>query len=315
MSRNVRIEEVSDSEPEESFSDPEEMDISAIAPATRPKPSQTNPSITNRSNLPDPTSNQLQPHFPGRAPSSQSADRERTKHYQCLYPIYFDSTRSRSDGRRVSKTQAVPNPLAREIVDAIADLGIHPSNIVFEPGKMHPKDWANPGRVRVLIKKDGQAMVPNVVKNKGHLYDLVAEHLKRNPADEETPNRLRIQGIPLPDKSKGEGKVNVPRGWKIGSILPLHSPARSGGGVNENFFKDMMEQMQKEGGMPPGLAGRGGGGGGGGMPDMSQLANMMGGMGGGGMPDMSSLANMMGGMGMGGGGSSAGAQRKIKGKK
>lgn len=219
----------------------------------------------------------------------------------------------------MGKAQAVPNPLAREIVDAIADLGIHPSNIVFEPGKMHPKDWANPGRVRVLIKKDGEATMPKIVKNKGHLYDLVAEHLKRNPATEDTPNRLRIQGIPLPDKTKGEGKVNVPRGWKIGEILPLHSPARSGGGVNENFFKDMMEQMQKEGGMPPGLAGRGGGGGG--MPDMSQLANMMGGMGGGGMPDMSSLANMMGGMGGlgnmmggGGGGSSAGAQRKIKGK-
>lgn len=44
------------------------------------------------------------------------------------------------------------NPLAREIVDAVAGLGL---DVVFEPGKMHPKDWGNPGRVRILLKEDG----------------------------------------------------------------------------------------------------------------------------------------------------------------
>ena len=46
------------------------------------------------------------------------------------------------------------NPLAREIVDAVQLLGL---KTVFEPGKMHPRDWANPGRVRVLVKEDGRA--------------------------------------------------------------------------------------------------------------------------------------------------------------
>lgn len=36
----------------------------------------------------------------------------------------------------------------------------------------------------------------------------------------------------------------VPRGWKMGSILPLHSPALSGGGVSDNFLKEMMQEMQ-----------------------------------------------------------------------
>ena len=36
----------------------------------------------------------------------------------------------------------------------------------------------------------------------------------------------------------------VPRGWKIGTILPVHSPALSGGGVSENMFKEMMQEMQ-----------------------------------------------------------------------
>ena len=39
-------------------------------------------------------------------------------------------------------------------MDAVQLLGL---KTVFEPGKMHPKDWANPGRVRVLVKEDGKA--------------------------------------------------------------------------------------------------------------------------------------------------------------
>ena len=37
----------------------------------------------------------------------------------------------------------------------------------------------------------------------------------------------------------------------MGTILPLHSPALSGGGVSENIIKDMMQEVQ--GGSPAGL--------------------------------------------------------------
>ena len=56
---------------------------------------------------------------------------------------------------------AIPNPLAREIVDAVQLLGL---KTVFEPGKMHPKDWSNPGRVRVGLKEQesgGRGKVKN----------------------------------------------------------------------------------------------------------------------------------------------------------
>lgn len=36
----------------------------------------------------------------------------------------------------------------------------------------------------------------------------------------------------------------------MGTILPLHSPAVSGGGVSENIFKDMMAEMQGRTGGP-----------------------------------------------------------------
>ena len=58
--------------------------------------------------------------------------------------------------------------------------------------------------------------------------------------------RLKIAGMPLPDKPIPPAAS--PRGWKIGTILPLHSPALSGGGVSENIFKEMMQEMQ--GGQP-----------------------------------------------------------------
>ena len=79
---------------------------------------------------------------------------------------------------------------------------------------------------------------------------------------------LRIQGLPVPEKLE---KPAVPRGWKINEILPLHSPAMSGGGVSENFFKDMMAEMQQQGGA---------GGAGGQLP--AGMAGMLSGMGGGG---------------------------------
>lgn len=55
----------------------------------------------------------------------------------------------------MGKELAVRNPLAREMVDAVQALGLGLS-VVFEPGKTHPKDWSNPGRVRVLVKEGGR---------------------------------------------------------------------------------------------------------------------------------------------------------------
>jgi len=42
----------------------------------------------------------------------------------------------------------------------------------------------------------------------------------------------------------------------MGYILPYYSPALTGGGVSENFFKDMMAEMGGQ--VPPGMAGMAG---------------------------------------------------------
>lgn len=136
MSQHARIEEVSDSDLE---SDPSEQDLEDFAPTSLPRPSA--PTV--------PTPSPAQ-----HAASSPPASDLKIKKYQCIYPLYFDANRSRAQGRRVGKKLAVWNPLAREIVDAVQLLGL---DTVFEPGKTHPKDWSNPGRVRVLVKENGSA--------------------------------------------------------------------------------------------------------------------------------------------------------------
>jgi signal recognition particle subunit SRP19 len=203
--------------------------------------------------------------------TSKTASKDSIKSHSTLYPVYFDISRSRAQGRRVSSKLGVSNPLARDIAEACQFISARKAGsklqIAFEPDKTHPKDWANPGRVRVLMRDvdTGKPLSP-AVKNKSHLYILVAEYLQAHPTTKDSPLKLQIQGVPAPEKLEPPA---VPRGWKINSILPLHSPAMSGGGVSENFFKDMMADMQKGGGagvpqLPPAMAGMFGAAGGGG---------------------------------------------------
>ncbi|MCJ1319496.1 signal recognition particle subunit [Xylographa vitiligo] len=275
MSFNPRIEDLpSSSSSAASDSDPSDMDpMDYMRPTTTTSPptrihhlsatTAAHPAPQPAPFTPSPSSQppQLQPRF--RAPTSPAApaiDPSRYKDWQCLYPVYFDATRSRGEGRRVGKELAVPNPLAREIADAAGGLGLQ---VVLEVGKTHPRDWANPGRVKVGLKTAGAG---GRVKNKHHLYILIAHHLQAHPTTPLSPFRagMRIAGLPLPGGGD-DGEMPPPakpRGWKMGDVLPLHSPAVSGGGVSENMFKDMMAEMGGAGGVP-GMPGMGIGGEGG----------------------------------------------------
>lgn len=41
-----------------------------------------------------------------------------------IWPVYFDSTKTRNDGRRVPKSSAVPSPKILEIKEAAENLGL-----------------------------------------------------------------------------------------------------------------------------------------------------------------------------------------------
>lgn len=300
MSRNARIEEVSDSDLE---SDPSDMDPEDFAPSTIIRPANV-PSLTH--NVPGAAAqSQPQPQFRG-SNVPQATSRELYKTWQCLYPVYFDSSRSRAEGRRVGKELAVANPLASEIATAVASLGLQ---AMLDAWKRHPKDWANPGRVKVCLKegKGGPMGVKNsesagvlsalhgistpgfcyssfnvrgihaacaieygrifeLFNDAGvrpgltrsfpehHLYILVSKYLQEHPTTEQTPFKLRLHEVPVP--AKPMPPPAIPKGWKMNKVLPLHSHAGSGGGVSENIFKDLMQEMQGGGGaagLPPGM--------------------------------------------------------------
>lgn len=131
MSQNPRVEEVD--------SDPEEVAPSLISPGAIPMAARPPPDL----------------------------QREIPKHFQCLYPVYFDKSRSRTEGRKVGAELAVENPLARDIVDAVQMLGLSAG---FEPEKLHPKDWTNPGRVRVMLKDSNGRLVNPKIKNSMSLF-------------------------------------------------------------------------------------------------------------------------------------------------
>lgn len=82
-----------------------------------------------------------------------SADAEKFKHYQTIYPIYIDAAKARKNGeRRVSNAKAVRFPKAQEIAEVCGRFfGLSP---LLEAEKTHPRDWANPGRVKVLLKDE-----------------------------------------------------------------------------------------------------------------------------------------------------------------
>jgi signal recognition particle subunit SRP19 len=160
---HARIEEVSDSDLD---SDPEEGNISDLdsdlderevlrqrVPASGPRPSQVTP--------PNPAASRINPANIPSAANSQfqtTEDESKYKDYQCIYPVYFDARRSRKEGRMVGKELAVENPFARDIAAACGQLGLEP---LFEAMKLHSKDWANPGRVRVKLRDGKNPSVKN----------------------------------------------------------------------------------------------------------------------------------------------------------
>lgn len=78
--------------------------------------------------------------------------------WTCIYPIYLDAKRPYGPGqRRVERAKGLWWPLSKDIADAANRLGL---GTLHEVNKSHPRDWDNPGRVRVQWKKDGRLVNP-----------------------------------------------------------------------------------------------------------------------------------------------------------
>jgi signal recognition particle subunit SRP19 len=86
-----------------------------------------------------------------------------------LYPAYFDSGRSRDEGRRVPRNMAIPGPKVEEVHQAAKALGLQ---AIIDPDRSHP---ATP------FQKDGRVLIQgNFVKTS--VIRRIAENLKATRA-------------------------------------------------------------------------------------------------------------------------------------
>jgi signal recognition particle subunit SRP19 len=68
-----------------------------------------------------------------------------------LWPVYFDSTKTRLEGRRVPKSLATPSPKLEEIRKAVERMGLRPEIV---PDAAHPSTpWQKTGLL--LVSKKG----------------------------------------------------------------------------------------------------------------------------------------------------------------
>jgi signal recognition particle subunit SRP19 len=79
-----------------------------------------------------------------------------------IWPAYFDLTKTRRDGRQISKSLAVPSPKILEIKDAADKIGLE-CELVPDAG--YPKTpWLKTGMLLVKKKKPKGQIVKNVAQ-------------------------------------------------------------------------------------------------------------------------------------------------------
>jgi len=117
MSRQPRFEEL-----DEDAEDPDELDL--------PDFGGPSSSTLSRNDFPQPSTGGLPPSAAAagggfsRPQMISQETLEQYKNWPCVYPVYFDASRSLQEGRRVPLKFAVKNPLAKELASAAASLNI-----------------------------------------------------------------------------------------------------------------------------------------------------------------------------------------------
>ena len=76
----------------------------------------------------------------------------KNKGYYIIWPVYFDSTRTRNEGRRVNKNVAVKNPKITDLVQAAESMGYE---IKINPKVLYPRFWHLGNNGNLLIKIEG----------------------------------------------------------------------------------------------------------------------------------------------------------------
>lgn len=216
-------------------------------------------------------------------PSNTITDITPYKHWACIYPIYIDAKRPYGNGeRRIAREKSVWWPLSKDIADATNRLGL---GTIHEVNKVHPRDWENPGRVRVQWKKDGR-LINNAIGTKRQLLEMISLQIQRIKPDNIPrppytvsalqPTTLAAPVAKAPTSNKGKQPVKSKTGTAaalqpqkpksqrspvppephppLASRLPAYSPALPTGVLIETV-KAGMNAPDQGAGLGPGMAG------------------------------------------------------------
>jgi signal recognition particle subunit SRP19 len=102
-----------------------------------------------------------------------------------IYPIYIDAKRPFATGqRRIARSKSVWWPLSKDLAQAAQVIGI---KCLHEPNKCHPRDWENPGRIKVQWKKEGELIYPRA-KTSACFFNIRGEMGTLTSVDEQESN-------------------------------------------------------------------------------------------------------------------------------
>lgn len=96
----------------------------------------------------------------------------RDRDFLVIWPAYFDSQRTRLEGRKVSKNLSVESPSVELIYEVCKELGLNP---VLELNKRLPRsNWEKSGRILIkkvkkktdLLREIGKALHEKSLKSK-----------------------------------------------------------------------------------------------------------------------------------------------------
>jgi len=89
-----------------------------------------------------------------------------------IWPAYFDSTKTRKNGRRVQKSLAVPSPRILEIKDAAEKLGLE-HELIADAG--YPKTpWLKTGALLVKKKETKDQTIRRIAKQLNKIRSTAA---------------------------------------------------------------------------------------------------------------------------------------------
>lgn len=94
-----------------------------------------------------------------------------------IWPIYFDASKTRKNGRRVSKTLAVQSPKIDEIKLAVDRLGL--KNEVRPEAHFPKLHWAKTGMVLVEKREAKEKIIQKIAKQLVRIKNVQANNMPK----------------------------------------------------------------------------------------------------------------------------------------